>query len=112
VRSAVPGPNTIHWADLHHRPHFAAPRQVLTGQLVHESVVESMTAGDYTPKARLPRDVDSWNLVSLEEKKIIEEDPYASIRGVLKNLGNNERLTALQCDMLTCIPFSGRVSDA
>jgi hypothetical protein len=106
------GPETIHEPDLHHRPHFAAPRQVLPGQLVHESVLESMRANKYLPKARLLREGASWKPDILEEKMMIEEDPYASIRAVLRGIEKNESLTALQCDMLVRLWLSGRISDA
>jgi hypothetical protein len=71
-----------------------------------------MTAGGYTPKARLPRDAALWNFDGLKEKKMVEEDPYASIRAVLRSIKENQSLKALQCDMLARLRLSGRFSDA
>ncbi|KAI0047587.1 WD40 repeat-like protein [Auriscalpium vulgare] len=59
------------------RPHLCLARSVKKGQMIHESVLQSILHGRYKPLAHLP-DGFAWDRETLDGKKMLEGDPYAS----------------------------------
>jgi hypothetical protein len=86
-------------------PHMSSPRQIVEGQLIHESAFE---CGDYTPKAVFPPGSDyQWNLAQLRQTGKIEDDPYASIRAIMERLKDQTALSPLQLNRLGALRLSG-----
>ncbi|EIN05042.1 hypothetical protein PUNSTDRAFT_138223 [Punctularia strigosozonata HHB-11173 SS5] len=84
-------------------PHFAAPRQVKEGQLIHESVAD--VGEDYVPSARLPPTLSlGWNFAELKSKGKIEED--CSV--IISALQEKRDLTERQIQRLTELSLSGK----
>jgi hypothetical protein len=84
---------------------MSSPRQIVEGQLFHESAFECV---DYIPKAVFPPGSDyQWNLAQLRQKGKIEDDPYASIRVIMERLENQTALSPLQLNRLAALRLSG-----
>ncbi|KAI0042230.1 WD40 repeat-like protein [Auriscalpium vulgare] len=85
------------------RPHLGAARQVKHGQLVHESVFESIKTGKYTPLASLP-DGAAWDG---EIFWSLERDPYNSAVVMVSQLEADTKegksLSSAQRDVLTTL---------
>jgi hypothetical protein len=65
-------------------PHLSSPRQVMNGQLIHESVLRPKPP-TRAIKARLPKGL-IWDADDLEKKMCLEPDPYISAETLLKKL--------------------------
>jgi hypothetical protein len=84
---------------------MSSPRQIVEGQLIHESAFE---CGDYIPKAAFPPGKGyQWSLAQLREQGKIEDDPYASIRVIMERLESQTALSPLQLNRLAALRLSG-----
>ncbi|EIN03683.1 WD40 repeat-like protein [Punctularia strigosozonata HHB-11173 SS5] len=96
-------------------PHRAAPRKVMEGQLIHESVFELIhepvpdVRERYIPRARLPPTCSaSWDSVELKYEVKMEEDSYVSARAIIGDLNKKLTLTERQIERLADLPSSGK----
>ena len=96
-------------------PHWEHPRQVQKGQLIHESVLDGIPTG-YEPKARIYDDEIAWDILVwdkavLENRKMIEIDPYAQVGEVLSRLHQHDwaksEFPDADVDVLTTLASTG-----